>query len=144
MTLGEYIAALEAVPDRTRICAPGLSRAHSWRGRYEELAFEPVAFATVGQMLAEARAADGHRFHGYKGGAYVMTRETEVHVESWGKYTDGAEVLRFIGQYSKKSWTELAQHEEVFLTRGDGEYVRAAVDLMLCDVLGRPPLPPDP
>lgn len=139
MTLGEFIAKLEAVPDKTRVCAPGLGNPHSWRGAYESLAFQPVAWTTVQAMLDAAKQAVGANYHGYKGGLYVMQRRTQIHIEDPGRWTDGGEARRFIAQYdSKMRLGSPGRPEE----ESEESLVATAVDLMLEDVAMRLPLPP--
>jgi hypothetical protein len=83
MTLGVLIEALEALPaDRT---ITGLAGAHSYRGYYCDLAFKPASeVRTVGELLAECRAAMGEVFEGYKGGDFTMGRTTPLWVACWG------------------------------------------------------------
>ena len=88
MDLGQYIELLEkADPDKK--IANGLGNPHSWRGSYCELAFEPIGETTVGEMLAEAKKADGAEYTGWKGGEYLMDRDTTINIERKGEYTDG-------------------------------------------------------
>ena len=77
MTLGELIAQLESV-EPTRCLRLGFHRPHSYRGYYDELAFEPCADISVGEMLAAARSALGSTYQGYKGGDFTMGEYTEV------------------------------------------------------------------
>jgi len=71
MTLEELIAALEAADPN--LCLPlGFSHPHSYRGDYMDLAFEPTANVTVGEMLADARSALGATYQGWKGGDFEM------------------------------------------------------------------------
>ncbi len=76
MTLDELIAVLEA-EDPDRVLPLGFSNPHSWRGVYSELAFEPTANVTVGQMLADARSARGATYEGWKGGDFTMSGHTD-------------------------------------------------------------------
>lgn len=63
----------------------------SYRGYYEQLAIGHAPpgstgqSPTVGDLLIELRAAVGKVFHGYKGGDYLMTRDTPVWVANWGE-----------------------------------------------------------
>ncbi len=82
-TLGEIIAHLEKLP-RDRILERGFRRPHSYRGYYEDLAFEPIQFIGVGFMLDEARSALGKTFEGYKGGQYKMHEGTDCWLAEWG------------------------------------------------------------
>lgn len=76
MTLGELITALEA-EDPARILPVGFANAHSYRGFYEDLAFEPVADITVREMLEHVRGALGQTFEGWKGGDFTMVAYTD-------------------------------------------------------------------
>ena len=88
MTLGEMIEYLESQPQDKKL-ERGLGNPHSWRGSYDELAFEPVDRTTVGKMLVVAKGCVGTVFPGYKGGDYEMDRNTLVNIEYFGSYTDG-------------------------------------------------------
>lgn len=96
LMLGEIIVALEAVKDKsvsvnfdfeyaypTKLC--------SWRGIYRELAiqfeFDPPADGeqtTVEDVLEEFKSAIGKTFTGYKGGDFVMGKNTPVWVARYG------------------------------------------------------------
>lgn len=76
MTLSELIGALETA-DPGLVLPLGFSNPHSYRVFYTDLAFEPTANVTVGQMLADARSALGATYQGHKGGDYTMDGWTE-------------------------------------------------------------------
>jgi hypothetical protein len=76
MALDEVIAALEA-EDPERVLPFGFTNPHSYRGYYDELAFEPAANVTIGSMLAAARSALGATYEGWKGGEYTMQGYTD-------------------------------------------------------------------
>lgn len=83
LTLGKLIAALETMPPDAPIT--NLLEPHSYRGYYEDLAFEQgEGTRTVGELLADCKAAMGQVFQGYKGGDFVMGALTPVWVASWG------------------------------------------------------------
>ena len=76
--LCDIIETLEQFPRDTPVrLGWGDGSAHSYRGYYCDLAFEPKRNVTVGEMLDEARSSVGKVFHGYKGGEYRMD-ETSV------------------------------------------------------------------
>ena len=77
MTLGELIAALEKL-DPDLVVPFGFHHPHSYRGYYDQLAFEPRENVTVGSMLADAREALGTTYEGWKGGDYTMSEWTDV------------------------------------------------------------------
>lgn len=83
MTLGELIKTLESAPPETKV-RRGLGSAHSDRGSYENLAFEPFENTTVAAMLIIAKAAVGMVFNGWKGGEYRMSLSTEIFIGKWG------------------------------------------------------------
>lgn len=95
MRLGDLIDTLEQFdPTLPVIFSDGSHplRLASWRGVYAELSLEPVkyegdvALGTVGELLKEARRADGATFQGYKGGDYRMSRDTPVWADAYGEY----------------------------------------------------------
>lgn len=83
MELGELITALEA-EDPRKVVPHGFTGPHSYRGHYEQLAFEPASNVTVSAMLADARSAVGAEYQGYKGGDFTMDERTECWLASWG------------------------------------------------------------
>lgn len=76
-SLGELIAALKA-EDPDKMVPLGFGNPHSYRGYYEQLAFEPQRDRTVGDMLADAQSALGATYQGWKGGDFTMTESTDV------------------------------------------------------------------
>lgn len=84
MNLGRLIEFLEALcPDY--VLPLGIKKAHSYRGYYDRLAFEPAVNVTARQCLECARAALNAEFRGYKGGWYRMTKTTPVYLAEWGE-----------------------------------------------------------
>lgn len=77
-SLGELIARLEEEPDLSRRVEVGFRNPHSYRGYYEQLAFEIAYDVTVGDMLTAARFALGATYQGWKGGDYLMSDYTET------------------------------------------------------------------
>lgn len=88
MNLGQLIDGLRGVKDQDRKVKKGFAKAHSWRGVYAELAFEPASDVTISSMLKTAEDAIGHTFQGYKGGDYTYNRETEIHISIEGESYD--------------------------------------------------------
>ena len=83
MTLSELIERLETADPKT-VVRNGFSTAHSYRGYYEDLAFEPATYVTVEHMLTCAKAALGKTYCGWKGGEYRMHEHTEVWIAERG------------------------------------------------------------
>lgn len=62
----------------------GFGQPRSFRGYYEDVAFEPVEKARIGDMLTHAKNALGATFEGYKGGEYTMHEYTDCWICEWG------------------------------------------------------------
>ena len=92
MTLGTLIASLEKLPPDSLV--RGLGHAHSYRGYYSDLAFEPQAVSiTAAALLEQCRAAMGRVFEGYKGGDYVMGETTPVWIAHYGTTCDAKKLI---------------------------------------------------
>jgi hypothetical protein len=87
MILKELIEMLEQYPADRRV-AKGFAYPHSYRGFYDEVAFEPVDNITVGEMLKDAKRANGETYEGWKGGFYKMGDYTECWIAERGKCGD--------------------------------------------------------
>ena len=88
MILKDLIATLEAA-DPEQVLPLGFGNPHSYRGYYDDLAFEPLADVTVGSMLADARHALGSTFEGWKGGDFTMTEYTDCWLARHGAAGEG-------------------------------------------------------
>ena len=82
MTLGEMILTLKAMPEDQTIEGISAER-DSYRGYYDDLAFEP-GVTTVGELLKAAEKALGHTFEGYKGGEFIMEKNTPIWIANYG------------------------------------------------------------
>lgn len=87
MTLGELIERLSR-EDATQAVPRGWTHPHSYRGYYEQLAFEPCGESTVGGLLDVAKSALGQTYTGYKGGNYEMGEYTDVWLADYGSTGD--------------------------------------------------------
>jgi len=76
-TLGDIIKTLRA-EDPRKVCPLGFLHPHSYRGYYDELAFEPAEHVSVAEMLRAAESALGATYEGWKGGSFTMDARTEV------------------------------------------------------------------
>lgn len=83
MYLHELIEELEKHDPNKRV-RNGFQNPHSYRGYYDELAFEPCFETTVGAMLKAAKQAVGETYQGWKGGDYTMDKWTPVHLAVMG------------------------------------------------------------
>jgi hypothetical protein len=88
MMLKDLIETLRKYPD-DQVVPMGFTSAHSYRGIYSDLAFEPVANTTIGDMRREAEGAVGETFQGWKGGDYVMGEFTDVWLAEEGDCGEG-------------------------------------------------------
>lgn len=84
MYVKDLIATLKAEPDQERVLPFGFKRAHSYRGYYDQLAFEPARDVTIASMVAEVEGAVGKVFEGYKGGVYEMDQWTACWLANYG------------------------------------------------------------
>lgn len=87
LDLAGLIAALEN-EDPDRVLPLGFHEPHSYRGYYEQLAFEPARDIRIGDMLAAARSALGATYQGYKGGDFTMGPRTECWIADYGTDSD--------------------------------------------------------
>lgn len=97
MILKELIEKLEKYP-KDKVVRMGFDSPHSYRGSYDELAFEPCPNTTVGQMLEYAKSAIGQTYEGYKGGQYLMDEYTTVNIAEYGSCGEeiGEVLLKYI------------------------------------------------
>lgn len=88
MTLGMLNDALSPVSDTAAVildCGGSVSGTHSYRGYYEDLEFQRAdVVSSVKDVRALAMKALGQRFEGYKGGGYVMDRDTPIWIGEYG------------------------------------------------------------
>jgi hypothetical protein len=97
LTLGKLIAALEGMPADAQVA--NLHAAHSYRGYYEDLAFERgEGTRRADALLTDCKAAMGQVFGGYKGGDYVMGALTPLWVASYGTTGDKLMALHAGGE----------------------------------------------
>jgi hypothetical protein len=94
MTLGELIRTLKKV-DPNHNVPSGFHRPHSYRGYYEQLAFEPKENCSVKEMLEAAESAVGNTFTGWKGGDYTMDENTDCWISEVGSTGDAMSQLLF-------------------------------------------------
>jgi hypothetical protein len=80
MTLGELIKFLDSCKDKSTILRRGFWHPHSYRGYYDELAFEPRNEVSIDSMLTSACSAVGETYTGWKGGQFTMTHHTPVYL----------------------------------------------------------------
>ena len=92
MTLEAFISALEAMPQNARCHFAGSTFSpcdpDSYRGFYDQLAFNRGHSRSVSEVLETARGAMGQMFEGYKGGEYWMTGNPMIWAAPYGSCGD--------------------------------------------------------
>lgn len=91
--------------DPDTIVPHGFGEPHSFRGYYDQLAFEPVEDARLGDMLSNAESALGKVFEGYRGGSYLMDEYTDCWISEYGTSQDADK----IGSTMLKLWGACAR-----------------------------------
>lgn len=112
LTLGEFIEKLKQQPQGNEITfdfggfVP--TSFASWRGFYDQLAlgYEEPEYnesVTVANLLDLATATVGVTMSGYKGGSYLMTKETNLWADNYSRSTGTAifDVVTFDGYITK-------------------------------------------
>jgi len=104
MTLIDLKEYFEKFPEKIKFDY-GVSEPFSWRGRYDEVAFEILDQGmTREQILHNIKFAYIGEFSGYKGGKYEYDDFTEIHFEvDTSSYTDGGYVANWIAKLENKS-----------------------------------------
>lgn len=87
MELKTLIEYLRREPE-DKIIREGFHKPHSYRGYYDQLAFQPLENARVGDMLAAAESCIGRVFFGYKGGEYTMNKNSDCWISEYGRTGD--------------------------------------------------------
>lgn len=101
LTLGKLISALEAAPSDAVVeldCGGSPSKPHSYRGYYEDLAFEAAPSPiTAEQFLSLCRSVHNQVLGGWKGGDYLMDDDAVLWIankgSSGGRAVLGAHVV---------------------------------------------------
>jgi len=99
MNLEDLIFELEK-RDPSKAVRFGFAEGMSWRGSYDEAAFEPKEETTFGEMLRHAKDLLGTAQCGYKGGAYEMHGYVSTHIASYGNCGEPITSMNF------KFWDE--------------------------------------
>lgn len=99
MTLGEFKNYIESFPEG-KIFDYGISEPFSWRGSYDEVAFQIIQQPMErDEILAKINTAYKQVFQGYKGGDYTYNDYTYIHFEEGIRYyTDGGYCAEMIAK----------------------------------------------
>ena len=90
MTLGELIKKLEQLPKNNLVFIKPYDlipiEFDSYRGYYDQLAlsYDINGFCTVEKLLKLAKQSVKKTFIGYKGGEFVMTKNTPIWISNYG------------------------------------------------------------
>jgi hypothetical protein len=87
MNLDELQEFLEHYP-RHQVVERGFNNPHSYRGFYDQVAFEWCEQTTVGDMLDCVDKALSETFYGYKGGEFRYNKDTKVFFAYYGSCQD--------------------------------------------------------
>ena len=93
LRLGDFIKILEERPQDQTIsfdfCGFAPKKFDSYRGYYEDLSLSPsdetYSKVKVADVLADAKAAMGKTFTGYKGGEFLMDADTLLWTSPYGE-----------------------------------------------------------
>lgn len=82
MTLSGLIERLKELPPEMEF--NGFYFPHSYRGYYEDLAFEPIEGRVVKYVLEDVEKCLDKTFCGYKGGDFLMDADTPIWIANYG------------------------------------------------------------
>jgi len=99
MTLGELIDKLSAYPDQDAVFKIGFKNPDSWRGSYDEIAFEPAKDVPLKIILKQAEDCLGTTFQGYKGGEFTMYGDTPIHIDAYGEWSDQGAIWKMLLEF---------------------------------------------
>lgn len=106
MNIGAIKKVLQSVPRFFDVyydfCDLVPTHIESWRGRYDlpALGWDFGSKTTVADLLAELElATSGKVYHGHKGGEYVFTDNSQLHVDNPGQSSNTVIVMVEIGDY---------------------------------------------
>jgi len=101
MWLSDLISFLEE-KDLERVVPKGFCNPHSYRGYYDQLAFEPKDNVKISEMLADSRKALNYTYEGWKGGMYTMHDTTDVWLAEEGETGDALSGLLLEYMFGEK------------------------------------------
>ena len=100
---------LETLREKLRVSGDynlpiGFGTPDSYRGSYDEVAFEPKRNTSLSQSIANVESAIGKRCVGYKGGEYTYDKHTSCNIAYYG--STGTPITAFLlymmlGEYGK-------------------------------------------
>jgi hypothetical protein len=96
MTLRELLNRLRSEPNRR--VRRGLKNPHSYRGHYEDIAFELGGEMYIEDIIKLVAGSIGETYEGWKGGFFEMSSYSKVYVAEVGEVGDelGPILFRFL------------------------------------------------
>lgn len=122
MTINEILKALKKINDDAPVfVADTLSveltgEVMSWRGDYDCLALgyclygDSKEFITVGKLKSILQNSLGETFMGYKGGEFVMEKNTPVYLDNYG-FATGHYIAR-VSAFNNVCYLEIEKEQE--------------------------------
>lgn len=98
-----FLEARETAGDEPEV---GFSAPHSYRGFYDELAFEVNDRACTTEMLNDATRSLGRVFDGYKGGEFRMKGFTDCWIAEYGNHGAKMSEPLLRAMYGMPMWPE--------------------------------------
>lgn len=88
MNLGDFSDLFLKMKDDTFVFTEGFGNVHSYRGYYNEVAFEPKSGVTLLEVKQAINLAYYDEHYGYKGGEYRYDFSTPAHLAMYGCCSD--------------------------------------------------------
>ena len=95
--LGSVIKQLKLLPENT-VFTHGFHNAHSWRGSYCDVAFEPAPNITAGALLQSCEIVIDTTIESCGGGEEDITQYTEFHVAKKGHSSPYSAHIQFLAE----------------------------------------------
>lgn len=108
MNLGQLNAVFLKMADKSFVFKKGFNTPHSYRGSYNELAFQPAEDIKLEVIIKAIDRAYIETFEGYKGGEYEYNMTTTCHLAYKGNCTDddclrlGSLVAEMVAEYNSR------------------------------------------
>lgn len=135
MTLDDLLTLLGEA-DQALVLPHAFTTPHSYRGVYDELAFEPAENVTVGEVAAAAWSAMDETYTGHKGGEYTMTGDTPCWMAYEGS-AGGEEITPELMAGFLAAGTAASAEAEPPLANGEAAHARQLATL-LRQMIGNP------
>lgn len=109
MRLGDFSNIFLNMKNDSFVFKEAFGNTHSYRGYYDEVAFERVSNVTLKQVKESVDAAFNNEFSGYKGGVYRYDSDTTAHLTYYGTCSDDDEnnleqlIYKMVFEYYKSN-----------------------------------------